>query len=91
MQSVRRLHDNYFTAAGSGCDPDDYGNGSISLVDYNTNSTDAGCTIFEMVKTAKSANVAALLMVRQEDDPFRELPPNARLYSELHTMHRPAS
>lgn len=69
--------------ADSGCDVDDYTQETIALLNYNPNSTDAGCTIYEMVNSAMSANVKALLMMRTQDDPFSLFPPNARIYSKL--------
>ena len=65
-----------------GCDPDDYTEGAINLIDYNTNATETGCTLFEMVQSAESAGVTALFMMRTEDDPFQSSPPNARIFSE---------
>lgn len=66
---------------GSGCDAGDYTSDTISLINYNINETDAGCTVFEMVEAAKSAEVSALLMMRTENDSNKDFPPNARLYS----------
>ena len=43
-----------------------------------------------MVKTAKSAEVDALLMMRTENDPFRTSPPNARLFCEF-SLSQPCS
>lgn len=75
----------HFSDAESGCDEADYASasGSIVLINYNANVTSAGCTLYEMVSSAKSANISALLMMRTEDDPNKNFPPNARLYSEL--------
>ena len=73
----------YFSYVESGCDEADYTNESIALINYNTNVTSAGCTIYEMVSSAKLAGVSALLMMRTEDDPNKAFPPNARLYSEF--------
>ena len=73
-------------AVDYGCDADDYTEGSISLLDYNTNATEAGCTIYEMVNSAESAGVMVLLMMRTEDDPYQYSPPNARLYSKSCTF-----
>ena len=86
MQLVCEL----FFDPGNGCDPDDYTEATIALVDYNTNATDAGCTIYEMVVSAESAGVTALLMMRTEDDQF-QTPPVARLYSKLLRMLLPHS
>lgn len=73
----------HFCYVESGCDEADYISESIALINYNANITSAGCTIYEMVSSAKSAGVSALLMMRTEDDPNKAFPPNARLYSEL--------
>jgi hypothetical protein len=77
------LHDIIYSSLrlDYGCDPDDYTEGTVNLVDYNTNKTETGCSIYEMVDSAESAGVTALLMMRTEDD-SQSTPPNVRLYSK---------